>query len=197
MADNSTANDTGNAESNEPYVKPLDHRKHDRAAFSSGIRSIDNYLKLTAKKHDLNDHAKIFVVTEPDSEKVIGFYALSSHSVSQKIVPIGIARNAPNHGNIPCVFLSMIGVDKAHQGKGIGTGLLIDAMNRVARRSADVGTAAIVLDVLVDAQDDEETIRRRLNFYQNMGFEPTLDDPKRLMISIKAVRASLAAAGLI
>jgi len=91
----------------------------------------------------------------------------------------------------------MIGVDAAHQGKGLGTGLLIDAMSRIARRSADVGTAAIVLDVLVDAEDDEETLRRRLKFYEVMGFVATLDDPKRLVISIKDVRASLAAAELI
>ena len=198
MADNSTAREPISAASKKPYeVTPLDHKKHDRAAFSSGIRSVDNYLKLTAKKHDLHDHAKIFVVTEDNSDKVVGFYALSSHSISQKIVPISIAKNAPNHGNIPCAFLSMIGVDAAHQGKGLGTGLLIDAMSRIARRSADIGTAAIVLDVLVDAQDDEERIRRRLQFYKVMGFVATFDDPKRLIISIKDVRASLAAAELI
>jgi hypothetical protein len=52
-------------------VEPFDPARHMRGAFSSGVASIDNYLKLTARKHQAANVAAIFVIAD-GAEEIIG-----------------------------------------------------------------------------------------------------------------------------
>jgi GNAT superfamily N-acetyltransferase len=90
--------------------------------------------------------------------------------------------------DIPVLYIRAVAVHAAHQGHGIGTALLIDAMRRCLGLSGQMGAAAIVLDVLDDAHFD-----RRWKFYAGLGFRPLGDpgNPTRVFIPMADVRMTL------
>ncbi len=148
-------------------IARFDPQTHDRAGFSCGIDRLDNFLKLTAKKQQTGDFTRVFVATAPDGAAVLGYYAVNAHSLLGDALPEAITRRAPPHG-VPAAYLSMIAVSAAHQGRGLGRILLVDALKRLAAVSDDLGLKAVVLDVLEDGGAD--AFERRLAFYERMGF---------------------------
>lgn len=169
-------------------IEPLDPKKHDRAAFSSGIARIDNFLKLSAKKQQADDHTRVRVALEPDGT-VVGYYALNSHSLDlpeTAELPKRLRRNAPRHGAVPAAYLSMVGVDGTRQGRGLGRFLIADAFQSVLAAAEHIAIAALVLDVL-DEDGDEATDRRR-RFYETLGFQSFQSRRRRMYISLATLR---------
>lgn len=172
-------------------VEPLDPKKHDRAAFSSGVARIDNFLKLTAKKHQADDHTRVRVALEPTGA-VVGYYTLSAHSLDfpeTADLPKSLTRNAPRHGVIPAAYLSMVGVAASSQGRDLGRFLSADAFQSVLAAANHVAIAALVLDVLDD--DGEEVADRRQRFYKRLGFQGFPSQPRRMFISLETMRKML------
>jgi ribosomal protein S18 acetylase RimI-like enzyme len=176
-------------------IEPLDRLKHDRAAFSCGVARVDNFLARTAAKQMDTDITRVFVIigeganTEDvniDSAKIRGFYALNAHEVAYQLLPSAYAKQRPSHGAVPAAFISMIGVDKAHQGQGLGERLLMDALSRIVRTSAEIGLSVIRLDVLDD--DDATAMRRRKALYEAFGFQPLPSDEWKLFMPVETAR---------
>jgi predicted N-acetyltransferase YhbS len=84
----------------------------------------------------------------------------------------------PNHP-IPVVLLARLAVDRHEQGKGIGKGLLKDALLRSLNAAEAIGVRA----VLVHAKDSEAVA-----FYSRFGFVPSPTDAAHLMVLIKYIR---------
>ena len=63
------------------FVEPLDTARHDRAGFSCGVESVDNFFKRTANKLASAGNLRVFVMTSAEGD-VIGFYALNASSVA-------------------------------------------------------------------------------------------------------------------
>jgi GNAT superfamily N-acetyltransferase len=84
---------------------------------------------------------------------------------------------------VPVMLFARFAVDRKMQGRGIGTALLKDAFLRTVAASEIGGLAAI----LVDAIDD-----RMVAFYRNYGFKECPAGERKLMISMRGVRAHLA-----
>lgn len=166
-------------------IEPLDPAKHDRAAFSCGVEQVDNFFKKTANKLSKADNLRVFVMTHEDG-RVIGFYALNTHSIDYSELHERFARNRPGHGSIPAIYISMIGRDEKFRGGGYGGDLLIDCLTRVARVAEDVGVAVVVLDVL-DCGNPERTEKRRA-LYLEYGFLPFLSNDMRLFLPIATIR---------
>ena len=169
-------------------IQPFDSKTHDRAAFSCGVPPIDNYLKLTAKKGSKADVVRIWVVVDTDNH-IVGFYGINMHSVDVKEMPTAYSKKAMKHGLLPAALSAMIGVDQQQQGNGIGSALVADALNRIARASEEIGTCVIMLDVLDDGDVDAE--RRRKLYYESFGVIALPDQPLRLFMPIDTARASL------
>jgi len=74
------------------------------------------------------------------------------------------------------VTLGRLAIDKKWQGKGIGSGLLKDAVKRTLRASENIGIRGLV----VHAIDD-----RAMDFYRKLGFRPSPTNPYDLLISIE------------
>ena len=166
-------------------IDPLDPENHDRAAFSCGTGRLDNFLKRTARKHQAGDFTRVWVATEGGRAEILGFYALNAHSLEGDDLPANLTRNAPRSGFIPAVYLSMIAVDRRHQGQGFGRVLLADALKRAA--AADqIGLKAVVLDVIEDGGPDITEKRRA--FYAAMGFQSFPSRPLRMFIGIETIR---------
>ena len=167
-------------------IEPFDPQKHDRTAFSCGTARLDNFLRRTARKQQAGDFTRVWVATDSGRVSILGYYALNAHALEGDDLPAHLTRNAPRHGGIPAVYLSMIAADRRHQGQGIGRLLLADALKRTAMAADQVGLKAVVLDVIEDG--GAEITERRQAFYAAMGFQSLLSRPLRMFISVETVR---------
>ena len=171
-------------------IEPFDPERHDRSSFSSGVEAVDNFFKKTAGKLARADNLRLFAMADP-SGALVGFYALNAHAIDCAELPAKYARTRPRHGAIPAAYISMIGVDVRHQGKGYGGDLLVDALARVARAADAIGIAVVILDVL----DDGEAVQvaRRKALYDGYGFQALPSRPLRLFLPLATVRQVLGA----
>jgi GNAT superfamily N-acetyltransferase len=169
-------------------LRLFDKALHDRGAFSSGVEKMDRWLRESIGEQIRQNRLRVWCATDPDGA-FVGYYALAMHSVIPGEAP-NLAGKRERHP-IPAIYLSALAVQEAHQGKGIGGALLGDAVLRSIRISDEIGAAAIVLDVL----DDANYARRRV-FYTALGFaEIGNGDPGRLYLSIRDAKASAEAIG--
>lgn len=113
---------------------------------------------------------------------MIGYCTLAAGAVAFEHLPAGASRKLPKHP-VPVVLLARLAVDRPAQGKGLGEGLLVDALQRAVRLSAGLGVHAVE----VDALDDTAAA-----FYRRYGFVPLLDDPLHLSLPIATVADVLA-----
>lgn len=173
-------------EAEAPFkIQPFDPKTHDRAAFSCGVEQLDNYLKLTAKKGSKADVVRIWVVIDAKSN-IVGFFGINMHAVDVKEMPASYKKKAMKHGLLPAAFIAMIGVDKKHQGYGLGSALVADALDRIARTSEDIGTCVIMLDVFDNG--DGDAVARRKIYFESFGFTPLPDQPLRLFMPVATAR---------
>ena len=89
---------------------------HQVGDFTSGVFSLDEWLKRRAVANQASGAARTFVVCEAD--KVIGYYALASGSVTVAAAPGRFRRNMPEP--IPVVVLARLAVDRAYHGRSLG-----------------------------------------------------------------------------
>lgn len=94
--------------------------------------------------------------------------------------PARTRRNAPDQ--IPVVIIGRLAVHRRWQGRGVGTGLLRDALGRILTVSETVGCAA----VLVHAIDGAAA-----RFYQRYGFEPFPSSGRTLFLPMETLRRGL------
>lgn len=137
------------------------------------------------KLHATAGNLRVFVLTTPAGD-LIGFYALNAHAVDYSDLPAKYARTRPGHGSIPAAYISMIGIDSRHQGKGYGGDLLVDGLRRIASAADSIGIAVVMLDVL-DCGDPAKTAKRKA-LYEGYGFTPLPSNPLRLFLPVATVR---------
>lgn len=185
--------DNGDRDSgSEIVIEPFDPGRHERSGFSCGTTRLDNFLLFSARKQQKDDFTRVFVAVEDGKcpVKVLGYYALNAHAVATADLGADRPRRAPNTGSIPAVYLSMIAVDRSRQGKGLGSDLAVDALNRARHAAGEVGIKLVVLDVIDDGGD--EVFARRREFYSRLGFRSFPDRPERMFITIDTIRRMFA-----
>jgi ribosomal protein S18 acetylase RimI-like enzyme len=148
--------------------------KHERATFTSGNDRIDRYFRETVSQDVKRSYAACYVLVERDTGKIAGFYTLSAHSVPLNEVAPELAKKLPRYPSVPAVLIGWMGRDMAFRGAGVGTMLLYDAINRVAK--ATVGAHAICADAIDDAAGA---------FYQDHQFQPLVSRPQSLYLPMK------------
>jgi len=168
-------------------IEPLDTNRHDRAAFSSGVEQVDNFLQKTASKLVKGGTARVFVMVAPhqNPKDLLGFYSINAHSVDYGDLPNRYRRYALPGGGIPAAFIGMMGVTQAAQGQGIGSLLLADALKGAYLASHRVGTAMVLLDILDCGNPEAVTRRQRL--YEGFGFQHLASSPLRMFIPMATV----------
>lgn len=159
--------------------------EHDRSSFSSGKQLLDDFLSMRVSQYEKRSLGKTFVAVSftrgQGNRSVIGYYTLAAGSVLFEHLPKKSARKLPRHP-IPIVLLARLAVDKSSQGKGLGEGLLLDALQRSLSLAADLGIYAVV----VEAKDDSAA-----SFYKRYGFVSLLDDPFHLYLPIATIEKIL------
>ena len=158
---------------------------HDRSKFSSGKQPLDDFLRMRVSQYEKRSLGKTFVAVHSNNRQgnrtVIGYYTLAAGAIAFEQMPTYSARKLPKHP-IPVVLLGRLAVDKSSQGKGIGEGLLLEALQRSLSLAADLGVYA----VKVDAMDSEAA-----SFYKKFGFVSLLDDSFHLYLSIETIEKIL------
>ena len=151
---------------------------HDLAPFDSGVSAFDEWLKRHALANEQAGASRTYVICA--GGRVVGYYALAAGGVAQGAVTGRVRRNMPDP--VPVMVLGRLAVDRAFQARGLGSGLLRDAILRVLQAAEIGGIRAI----LVHAISDEA---RR--FYERHGFAESPTDPMTLMITVAEARRSL------
>jgi predicted N-acetyltransferase YhbS len=155
---------------------PLTDR-HDLSPFDCGKPPLNDWLKQRAGKNE-GRASRTFVVCQ--AETVIGYYALATGSVGTKDVPRALRQNMPPQ--IPVIVLGRLAVDLKHHGKGIGPGLLKDALRRALSVAANVGARAIPVHAL-----DAEVV----SFYTQYNFRAFPEGSLTLFLPLEEVADAL------
>ncbi len=160
----------------EPFGK-----QHDRDGFTCGKPPLDDFIRARVSQYEKRRLGKTFVAVTKGEPTILGYYTLAAGAVSYQHLPIDTSRKLPKHP-VPVVLLARLAVDQSAQGKRLGEGLLLDALQRALDLSVGLGVYAVE----VDAIDDDA-----VKFYQKYGFSPLLDDPLHLYLAIVTIETLL------
>jgi predicted N-acetyltransferase YhbS len=113
--------------------------------------------------------------------KIVGYYALASGSISSQLVVGNFRHNMPNP--IPIVILARLAIDISCQGRGLGRALFRDAAFRVVRAADTIGIRGIIVHAISTEAK---------SFYLALGFNESSIEPMTLMITLNDLRAYIA-----
>jgi ribosomal protein S18 acetylase RimI-like enzyme len=142
---------------------------HLKENFDCGEAAHNLYLDRQSRQDIRRHYAAMFVAVQKLTNRILGFYTLSSASVKLALLPEPLRKKLPKCPDVPAVRLGRLAVDKSMQKQGIGEGLLADAVIRSLR---SVPSWAVLV---VDAKDEKASV-----FYRKFGFMELLDDRKHL-----------------
>lgn len=160
-------------------IEPLG--KHDRAQFSCGQPDLDAWFRLRASQDEKRNVARVFVALD-EGLGVVGFYSLSSLSLSLESLPEAVAHKLPRYDAIPAALIGRLARDERVRGQGVGELLLADAIRRILGAGRSIAVFAIV----VDAKDE-----RAADFYRSFGFQAFPSRPQRLFLPTATAVAAL------
>ncbi|OJX08967.1 MAG: GNAT family N-acetyltransferase [Caedibacter sp. 38-128] len=106
---------------------------------------------------------------------IIGYYTISVASIQHDQAPKKVARGLPRY-DIPVMLIGRLAVDLSFQERGVGAGLLKDAILRTQKVADLVGIRALI----VHAKNDEV-----VQWYKKFDFEPSPLDSKHLFLLLK------------
>ncbi len=153
-------------------IEPL-AKAHRRADFTCGNDRIDSYFRETVSQDVKRKYATCFVAREITTDRVAGFYTLSSSNVPLNQVPEPLAKKLPRYPTIPAVLVGWLGRHSEYAGQGLGEALLFDAIKTVA--TAPIGAHAIFADAIDD---------RAAAFYEAFGFTPLMRRTRTLYLPV-------------
>jgi len=124
--------------------------------------------------------ARVFVASDNELG-VIGFYSLSSFTLSIEDLPAEVGRKLPHYDAIPAALIGRLARDVRVRGQGVGELLLADAI----RRCLAAATSLAVFAIIVDAKD-----HAAVAFYKAYGFVQFPLRPTRLFLTLAVAAAA-------
>jgi predicted N-acetyltransferase YhbS len=149
---------------------------HAVGAFDSGNEALNRFLQNIALSSQKSGGSTTYVGL--DDQTVIGYYSLTVGSVEHEKAPERLTKGL-GHFPVPIMLLARLAVDIHWQKRGVGAGLLKDAMLRTLQAASIGGIRAIV----AHAKDNVAK-----EFYEHFNFIPLPSDPLHLAILLKDVR---------
>jgi len=146
--------------------------EHDTSGFACRHESLNQWLRRRAFANALSGATRTYVVCAGD-RRVIGYYALAAGSIAIESVPSRMRRNMPDR--LPVIVLGRLAVHEEWSGRGIGSGLLKDAVLRALQAAEIIGACAL----LCHAIDDEAKA-----FYFKHGFVESPIQPLTMMLGL-------------
>lgn len=143
----------------------------DFSEFCSGEELLDYWLKRRALKNEVSGASRTYIVC--DDDRVVAYYAIATGSLMQLEAPGKIKRNMPDP--IPVIILGRLAIDENWQGKGLGSGLLKDVLQRSLQVAEQVGVRALVVQAMSESARE---------FYLHHGFLVSPIDDMKLMMPL-------------
>lgn len=144
---------------------------HDLLSFDSGEPVLDDWLRRRALHNEASGASRTYVVCV--GKTVVGYYTLAVGAVAHAEAPGRVKRNMPDP--LPVMVIGRLAVDKTVQRRGIGKGLLRDAVLRTVQAAEIAGIRAILVHAI------SEPAKR---FYEGCGFTASPIDPLTVMLTV-------------
>jgi GNAT superfamily N-acetyltransferase len=151
-------------------------RQHAVDGFECGQEALNRFLVRFALANQQANASQTYVGLADDA--VIGFYTLTVGEVTFEEAPERLTKGLARHP-VPIMLLARLGVSLSMQGKGVGAGLLKDAMRRTIQAADIAGIRAFA----VHAKDEAASA-----FYKHFGFVPSPTDRLQLFLLVKELR---------
>jgi GNAT superfamily N-acetyltransferase len=151
-------------------------RHHAIDGFDCGQEALNRFLVRFALSNQLANASRTYLGLA--DKTVIGFYTLVVGEVSLEDAPERLTKGLARHP-VPIMLLARLAVSTSWQGKGVGAGLLKDAMRRTMQAADIAGIRAFA----VHAKGDVASA-----FYRHFGFLPSPTDPHHLFLLVKDLR---------
>lgn len=145
--------------------------------FDCGKYALNDWLLRHARQAQGSGSAKTFVVAEDDG-RVVGYSSLTVGQVDTMDAPERVRKGMGQYP-LPVVILARLAVSKHDQGRGIGFGLLQDAIRRTMLIAEQAGIRALLTNPI-----DDEAAR----FYTRFGFIASVLREKQLLLLLKDAR---------
>lgn len=150
--------------------------EHDLAGFDCGKPVLNDWLVRHARQAQSSGSAKTFVVA--DEGGVAGYYSLTVGQVDTLDTPERIRKGMGQYP-VTVVVLARLAVSLHAQGRGIGAGMLQDAIRRTFLIAGQAGIRAMLTHPL-----DVEATR----FYTRFGFIASPLREQQLLLLLKDAR---------
>ena len=156
-----------------PVQLDVHHRLDD---FDCGNTGLNDWLVRHARQAQASGSARTFVVT--DESRVAGYFSLTVGQVDTLEAPERI-RQGMGRYPLPVVILARLAVAMPDQGRGVGRGLLKDAIRRTLLIADQAGIRALMTHP-VDAEAER--------FYRRFGFVASPLREQQLLLLLKDAR---------
>jgi GNAT superfamily N-acetyltransferase len=152
---------------------------HPLEDFDCGKAALNDWLVRHAMQAQSSGSARTFVVVE--GLRVVGYFSLAVGQADAMEVPDRIRKGMGRYP-VPVVILARLAVSLKDQGKGIGVGMLQDAIRRTIAVADQAGVRALLTHPI-----DEDAAR----FYRRFGFESSPIREQQLLLLLKDARKLL------
>jgi GNAT superfamily N-acetyltransferase len=156
-------------------------RDHAADIFDCGTEPLNQFLTRYAWQSQQSGASQTYLGLS--GKIIVGFYTLTVGEIAHVAATERLKKGMPRHP-IPLMVLARLAIDKNWQGRGLGAGLLKDALLRTEQAADIAGIRALA----VHAKDDGAA-----RFYARFGFEPSPTDERHMFLLMKDVRRALQA----
>jgi GNAT superfamily N-acetyltransferase len=154
-------------------------RGHAVEGFDCGSEALNRFLIRHALQNEQAGASRTYVAL--DDTEIAGYYTLVVGQVEHAAAPERLKKGLARHP-VPIMLLARLAIATHWQGKGLGSGLLKDAMLRTLQAADIAGIRAFA----VHAKDDAARA-----FYERFDFAASPSDAYHLFRLLKDIRAIL------
>ena len=157
----------------------FDTERHDRKKFDCGNSELNNYLKRYLSQNVKKNLVRAYVASELETGRILGYYTLSSASVSHNDIDNNELIRLPRYP-IPAILIGRLASDiqAREQGLKLGGKLLIHALMNALAVSKNLGVTFVIVDTKEGAK----------SFYQHYGFRPLNKGSNQLFLKLSDIK---------
>ena len=144
-----------------------------------------DWLRRHARQSIAGGTTRVFVVTPAGGHEVVAYYGWCMGQLALEAAPERLRKGAGRYPQ-PVALLARLGVDLRHEGRGLGAGLLVDAIARLLGLSDEIGCRGLLIHAETEAARE---------FYLHLIPEliPSPTDDLHLVLFMKDARRTLRA----
>jgi GNAT superfamily N-acetyltransferase len=166
-----------------PWLSEAIADQHDLSRFSCGNETLDVWLREQALRAHRAGVSRTTVWVAGDEPTVVAYHAIAPTQLARVDLP---SRSlSAGFSMLPGFLIGRLALDRSLHGQGLGTELLLDALERIVDAADLVGGRLIAVDAI-----DPDAHR----FYAHHDFQP-IAGSSRLVMKLATARGVLRAGG--